>query len=295
MQQARTAKYLLRFDDICPTMNWKVWSQIEALLIEHRLKPILAVVPDNQDPLLRVEPAVEDFWQRVRLWQQRGWTIALHGFQHRYVATCAGLITGRKKTEFAGLPALHQEEKLRRGVEIFQREGIKPRVWIAPNNSFDATTVSLLPRFGIRIICDGHFRFPFLDPGQVLWVPQQLFGFRPAPPGVWTVCYHHNGWTSAKLEEFRRHVRKYVAQIASLEEVIRLWPGRVSGWSWFLCRSPRLGQFLTRCQLKLWSMWKPELTGVPEQAAVLPAPHSVTAGQQQPEIGAEMQEVASEM
>ena len=58
--------YLLRFDDICPTMNWTVWRQIEAALIEHQLKPMLAVVPDNQDPTLKVDTAVKDFWEHVR-------------------------------------------------------------------------------------------------------------------------------------------------------------------------------------------------------------------------------------
>src|SRR5882724_3622956 len=133
----KSARYLLRFDDLCPTMNWKVWSEIEAALVENQVKPILAVVPDYQDPVLQVEPPVADFWEQVRAWQERGWTIALHGFQHKYVAEHRGIVTPRKKTEFAGLPAAEQEEKLRRGVEIFQRHGIQPRVWIAPSNSFD--------------------------------------------------------------------------------------------------------------------------------------------------------------
>src|SRR5207302_9544309 len=104
-------------------------------------------------------PAVKDFWERVRQWQARGWTIGLHGFQHKYVATHAGIGTVRKKTEFAGLRAEEQSEKLRRGVEILERQGIKSRVWIAPNNSFDATTVRLLSRLGIDIFDDGIFDF----------------------------------------------------------------------------------------------------------------------------------------
>ena len=59
MQQTDT-KYLLRFDDLCPTMNWKIWSEIEAVLLERRLKPVLAVVPDNQDPGLQVDRAADD-------------------------------------------------------------------------------------------------------------------------------------------------------------------------------------------------------------------------------------------
>src|SRR5215470_4367159 len=98
----KSTTYLLRFDDICPTMNWRVWSEIEGALVERNLKPILAVVPDNQDPVLKVDPPVEDFWERVRAWQARGWAIAVHGYQHRYVTCSPGIVTVRKRSEFAG-------------------------------------------------------------------------------------------------------------------------------------------------------------------------------------------------
>jgi predicted deacetylase len=255
MQPPRTAKYLLRFDDICPTMNWRVWSEIEASLTEYRLKPILAVVPDNRDPVLQVAAPAKDFWERARRWQARGWTIALHGFQHKYSARRAGIVTPKKLTEFAGVPAGEQQEKLRYGLEIFDRQGIKPTVWIAPNNSFDATTVSLLPKFGIRIICDGCFRFPFVDQQKIFWVPQQLFRFRPAPRGIWTVCYHHNRWTASDLEQFREGLRRFRADLWSLDDVLQTWADRRSWWSARLCTSPRFSQLLIRGELKLWK-WR---------------------------------------
>jgi hypothetical protein len=255
-KHSKNTRYLLRFDDICPTMNWKVWSAIEAALVERNLKPMLAVVPDNQDPFLKVDAPVEDFWERVRAWQTRGWTIALHGYEHKYVTCYPGVVTPRKKSEFAGVPASEQEGKLRRGVEIFDRHGVTSRLWIAPSNSFDTSTVALLPKFGISMICDGHFRFPFLCQRNMFWVPQQLFDFRPAPAGVWTVCYHHNQWTSSDLRKFRDDLDNYGPQISSLEEVAQEWAGRRSWWSSFVCFSPRLSPFLTRCQLKLVSWWR---------------------------------------
>ncbi len=251
----KQTRYLLRFDDICPTLNWAVWSEIEASLKATRLRPILAVVPDNRDPVLQVDRAVEDFWERVRGWQALGWTIALHGYQHRYVTHHRGLVTVKKKSEFAGVPAAEQEEKLRRGVAIFESHGIKPRLWIAPSNSFDAHTVTLLSSLGLTAICDGHFRFPFVCRKNMFWVPQQLFCFRPAPPGVWTVCFHHNRWSAADVRQFRADLDQYGPQISSFETVAQEWAGRRSWWSSFLCTSPRLSPLLVRCQLKLqgWS------------------------------------------
>src|SRR5436190_6621272 len=183
-------------------MRWDVWSEIEASLLEFGIKPILAVVPDNRDPVLEVDPPAKDFWERVRRWQELGWTIALHGYQHLYVARNGGLVTLRKKSEFASLPAPVQEDKLRRGMEIFAREGIKSRVWIAPGNAFDEVTVSLLPKIGIDIISAGWFWKPFFGPYQMTWLPCQLSILRPVPAGVWSVCYHHNSWTESDLAEF---------------------------------------------------------------------------------------------
>ncbi|HXJ60593.1 MAG TPA: DUF2334 domain-containing protein [Verrucomicrobiae bacterium] len=257
----KSARYLLRFDDICPTMNWTVWSEIEASLVERQIRPILAVVPDNQDQVLKVEPAVEDFWERVRRWQARDWTIGLHGYQHRYVTCQPGVVTVRKKSEFAGVPVAEQEVKLRRGLEIFERHGVKTHLWIAPSNSFDTMTVSLLPTLGISMICDGHFRFPFICRRNLWWVPQQLFGFRPAPSGVWTVCYHHNGWTAADLRKFREDLDRYGSRITDLREVVHHWGDRRSWWSAFLCSSPRLSPLLIRAQLKLLPWWKALTSG----------------------------------
>jgi len=128
-----------------------------------------------------------------------------------------------------------------------------PRVWIAPGNTFDAATVALLPEFGIRIICDGYFRFPYVSPNRMTWVPQQLFYFRPAPSGVWTVCYHHNDWTALKMRKFREDVDDYSVNIASLEEVLKRNAPQQCKWSAWLCTHPRSSRFLIRSELKLWS------------------------------------------
>ncbi|HEX2228742.1 MAG TPA: DUF2334 domain-containing protein, partial [Candidatus Binatia bacterium] len=76
------ARYIIRFDDICPTMNWDIWQQIEKILFQNRLEPILAIVPDNRDTSLMVREARSEFWATARSWQARGWTIGVHGYQH---------------------------------------------------------------------------------------------------------------------------------------------------------------------------------------------------------------------
>jgi predicted deacetylase len=254
----KKAKYLLRFDDLSPAMNWRVWAEIEEALVRKRIQPLLAVVPDNRDPTLQLEAPVDNFWQRVRGWQALGWTVGLHGFQHKYVTEHAGIVTAKTKSEFAGLPARDQEDKLRRGVEIFVRQGINPNVWIAPNHSFDSTTVTLLPELGMRVISDGQCRFPFVCSQEMFWVPQQLSRLKPAPAGIWTVCYHHNQWTPSVLAQFHRDLDRYEDNIWPLEKVMQTWGGRRSRWSDWLCKHPRVSSLLVRFELKTWSWCRSE-------------------------------------
>ena len=224
------ARYLVRFDDLCPTMNWSVWSQIAEILAEAGVVPILAVVPDNKDAHLVVDSERPDFWDQVRCWQTRGWTVGMHGYQHDYVTVDPGIVKLNPFSEFAGLPTDRQRTKLRAAKGIFDREGVTPRIWIAPAHSFDAVTVSLLREVGIGTISDGFGLYPSIDRRGILWIPQQIWRFRPLPVGVFTVCLHHNGWTQADVSSFRLQLAKYRNQITSLEEIERVYAGRLASW-----------------------------------------------------------------
>jgi hypothetical protein len=235
-----TAQYLLRFDDIYPEMNWRVWAEIEPLLVEKDIKPILAIVPDNQDRTLRVHRPAPDFWKRVRSWQERGWTIGLHGHQHVYLNKNPGILgLPTLQSEFAGLPREVQEEKLRSGLAIFDREGVRADCWVAPSHSFDWITVDLLAGLGVKVISDGLWPWPHTDRHEVTWIPQQLWAaFRPMPSGVWTVCYHHKNWCQRELEGLRCDLDCFALQITSVDEVLRRFTGRqqtLYDWSyaWF--------------------------------------------------------------
>jgi predicted deacetylase len=212
-------KYLVRFDDICSRMNWQSWENIEAALLAANIRPILAIVPDNRDAKLNVSSPKLNFWQRVRDWQQRGWAIAIHGYQHVYDSPNGGIIGLNAYSEFAGLPYDVQRSKLLRAIEIFDKERISPDAWIAPAHSFDETTVRVLRESGIRVVSDGFYLRPQLKMGMI-WVPQQLWRFRQMPTGLWTVCFHHNHWSDREFEQFRSDLARFRAQIVSLRDVV---------------------------------------------------------------------------
>jgi predicted deacetylase len=216
-----TARYLVRFDDLCPTQNWDVWDRVEEVLLEAGVRPILAVIPDNQDESLQICAPRSDFWDRVRAWQARGWTIGMHGFQHRYVTRDKGLYGWNGRSEFAGLSFPEQQDKIGKSLAIFDREGVRPDVWVAPNHSFDRTTVATLRESKLRVISDGLSLYPYVDGDGMTWIPLQLWGFRPRRLGVWTVCLHPNKWTKAEVEEFSRDVRLRANQIEDVSSVLK--------------------------------------------------------------------------
>ena len=42
-------KIAVRMDDIAPGMDWKKFNDFKELLDEYGIKPLIGVVPDNQD------------------------------------------------------------------------------------------------------------------------------------------------------------------------------------------------------------------------------------------------------
>ena len=245
--------YLLRFDDICPTMNWTVWDKVEAILISNRILPILAVVPDSQDINLVIDPACADFWERVRRWQNMGFSIAIHGYQHRYVNDNAGLMRLTYQSEFAGLSREEQEIKLRKGLEIFTANGVSADAWVAPAHSFDSITVAVLADLGISVISDGLWHWPFTDIHGTTWIPQQLWSFVPKTSGIWTVCCHHNKWTDQNIIDFENNLQVYADKMTDMASVINLFSGRTLTFTdrWVAFYNWTWGHYLMPCRIRI--------------------------------------------
>jgi Uncharacterized protein conserved in bacteria (DUF2334) len=209
-------------------MNRDVWARVEQLLLKWDIRPLIAVVPDNQDEFLRVDRPDPRFWDRVRDWQERGWTVAMHGYQHVYETDRAGLLGLNDRSEFAGLPISKQEEKLQRGLAAFAREGITPSVWVAPSHSFDQATLIALRNVGLRVISDGFSLFPHTDTSGTVWIPQQLWRFYNMPAGVWTVCCHSNGWSPENVVRLEARIHRYRDRISDVDSVLRRYHDRVA-------------------------------------------------------------------
>ena len=186
-----TVKYILRLDDIAPKMAWSMFDRLEEKLNKLGIKPVVGVVPDNQDLALEVEDTNINFWDRVRSWSQLEWTIAQHGYQHEYATRDGGILGINKFSEFSGLDHKTQFNKLKLGKNILITNKVWQPVFMAPAHSFDNVTLQVLKELKFEYITDGYGLFPYKKAG-LIFVPQLFSSFRNIGFGVYTVCIHLN-------------------------------------------------------------------------------------------------------
>ena len=212
------AQYLLRFDDLCPTIARAQWERIHKLITEFGIRPILAVIPDNQDSRLMYSEANPQFWSQMRSLQAAGATIALHGYQHLCVSRGRSLLPLHRRTEFSGVPEVTQLQWIQKGIEILRDQGLHPSVWVAPRHGFDLATLSVLRSAGIGYLSDGFARVPF-QRGGLTWIPQQLWGPVSKSKGLWTICIHSNSASRRMVKSLRAFLQAYGKQFTSFERV----------------------------------------------------------------------------
>jgi len=240
----RPAQYLLRFDDLCPTIEYDRWQSCLSLIEEFGLKPILAVIPDNQDKELNLSPPDPEFWPWLRAMEAAGATIALHGYRHLCASQGESLLPLHHHTEFAGVPEVTQRRWIREGRGILRDQGLNPTIFVAPRHGFDCATLRALRMEGFPLLSDGFARVPF-NRGGITWIPQQLWGPVEKSSGLWTICIHSNLIHVAQVDELRAFIREHAAQFTSLDRVLAEYPPVTLGPIERLC--------------ELWSLWRAQL------------------------------------
>jgi len=200
-------KYLIRLDDACPTMHHERWARIEKLLDKFEIRPLVGIIPCNKDKAQEFSPADPYFWDIVHSWSQKGWEIAIHGYDQCYISKERGINPLWPRSEFAGVPLEKQKEKISKGIEIFASHGISPKYFFAPSHTFDENTLEALRlESDIRIISDTIADRPYCCNGFI-FIPQ--LGGMPRKmllePKIRTFCLHPSTMTDSsfiKLEEF---------------------------------------------------------------------------------------------
>jgi predicted deacetylase len=197
-------QYLIRLDDACETHNIEKWKAMEHILDKHHIKPIVAVIPLNEDPSLHQAERNKQFWDDVRRWRDKGWAIALHGYRHVYhpVDKKQLIFPFYNRSEFAGLDLETQSELLKKACAKFAEHDIRPALWVAPGHCFDHVTLQALKRAtDITVISDGIALFPFSEHGFT-FVPQQLWRLKKKMIGTWTICLHPGTMSEESIKTF---------------------------------------------------------------------------------------------
>lgn len=200
-KKAKKSGYIFRIDDVTPWMNWDNFLKLENIFDKYKIKPIIGIVPDNQDQELWVGEYSEEFWGKMKNLAEKWRTIAQHGYQHLYETQNNGMIGLNNYSEFSGLSYREQYQKIKKGKEILEKHLKKKVKWrMAPAHSFDETTCKILKELEFEYITDGISLFPFSRNG-LKWLPQQIRKPIKKRKGTWTICLHPNSYSWTFLDD----------------------------------------------------------------------------------------------
>jgi hypothetical protein len=214
---------LIRFDDVAPNMNWAMMEKCEVLLNKFNIKPVLGVIPNNQDSELMKYPIRNEFWDIIKKWQSENWSIAMHGYAHLYDTD-----TFKKdyfgyggRSEFFGHSYEDQILKLKKGLKIFHDNSIKVKTFFAPNHTYDLNTFKALKECDIFQVIDGYGLSPFMF-NEIKFIPQLFFKLYMLPYGIQCTQIHLNSWTKNDFQEFENFIEKYHQKVIGLDYALTI-------------------------------------------------------------------------
>lgn len=212
---------LVRIDDVAENMNWSLMSKCEVLFDRYNIKPLLGVIPHNQDKELYGYEKNENFWSNVKSWQKKGWEISMHGFTHVYDQE-----TNKKdyfgyggRSEFYGHDYETQKSRIKKGLAIFKEKDVPVRSFFAPNHTYDENTFSALSESGIKNIIDGYGLIPYTY-NNLNFIPQLFYKEIMLPFGIQSTQIHLNYWNEKDYNNFEVFIKKNYNKIIRFEQCL---------------------------------------------------------------------------
>lgn len=214
--------FLVRIDDVSENMNWEMMDRCEKLLDQYNIKPLLGVIPFNKDKELLKFTKKDNFWQKVLEWQNKGWEISMHGFEHKYS------INTKKKdyfsyggmSEFFSLPYEIQKKKIVDGLNLFKTKKVNIKSFFAPNHTYDTNTFKALRESGIETVIDGYGLIPYSKYG-LKFIPQLFYKLTFLPFGIQSSQIHLNDWSDTDFYKFKDFIEKNKNSILDYDGVIQ--------------------------------------------------------------------------
>ena len=210
---------LLRFDDIAQNMNWKFMNRCEVMFDKNNIKPLVGVIPNNKDPELLNYEKEEKFWDKLKIWQEKGWEICMHGYTHIYdnETNKKDFFNYGGRSEFYGHSFDEQSKRIVAGLNIFKNRNINIRSFFAPNHTYDQNTFVALKNNGINEIIDGYGLMPYSE-NNIKFIPQLFYKVFALPFGIQSTQIHLNYWSENDFRVFETFIKKNHQRIISVDE-----------------------------------------------------------------------------
>lgn len=212
--------YLFRLDDASDYMDVAKWQRAECIFDKYGVKPLVGIIPENHDPkFVNAYERDDGFWVKAKMWQAKGWTLALHGWHHVYTTRSGGINPVNKKSEFAGVPLEQQRNMIKDAINILSSHGINPKIFFAPSHTYDESTLEALRlESDIRVISDTVANDVYYRDG-FHFVPVQSGKCRKLPFKVVTICLHPNVMSDEELYRLDAFLKENEEQLLAFSDV----------------------------------------------------------------------------
>jgi hypothetical protein len=197
------------------------WQRMIALLDQYSIKPLIGIIPDCKSEEIQFGMD-RHFWEMVTKWQQSGYALALHGYDHVYVTKESGINPTHKRSEFAGLSLADQAQKLKDGYTILKNHGVEPCCFFAPSHTYDTNTLlALKQETPIRTISDTFACYPYYQ-NDIRFVPCQMGVFRPwTPGGICCACYHPSIMNDAEFDRLEQFLKDHSTEFITFDQALQ--------------------------------------------------------------------------
>ena len=212
--------YLLRVDDASEHWNKENWQRMHDLCRAYGINPIVAVIPNNEDPKLLKYPYDIGFNEKILNWIEEGWTPAMHGYNHVFVSGFSGMNPVNNRSEFAGIDLAVQKDKISKGIQLLHALEIYPKIFVAPAHTFDKNTlIALKEESDIRIISDTIAKDIYYD-DDFYFIPQQSGEVREIKLPTVTFCYHPNNMSEKSFNKLEDFIVKHKNEMISFNDLV---------------------------------------------------------------------------
>ena len=213
----------IRMQDITPDMDWAKFLRFKEVCDLYEVKPLIGVVPENQDAMLHIDEERDDFWECLLQLEKEGWVIAQHGYTHIYSTKKKGCFPLNAISEYAGKPYEEQLANLKKGKQILESHGIYTDIFMAPAHSYDKNTLKALKEVGFSKLTDGFGDRPYEWKGLTFYpISFKQSNSLKQEKGYTTFVIHANTMNEKDFERYEKLFAEHKDKLISYQDYLKV-------------------------------------------------------------------------